>query len=60
MLLILIVLLLVFGLGGGYYGHTNNWGYQGGIGIGGILLLILILWLVFGGDGYLHTSHIFH
>jgi len=28
MLLLLIVLLLVLGLGGGYYGHSR-WGYGG-------------------------------
>lgn len=59
MLLILIVLLL-FGFGGGYYGHTNGWGYQGGIGIGGIVIICLLIWLFMGGDTYLHTSHIFH
>jgi hypothetical protein len=29
MLILIIVLILVFGLGGGYYGHTR-WGASGG------------------------------
>ena len=47
MLLLIIVLFLIFGCGGGYYGY-QNWGPQGGIGIGGILLLLLVLFLFFG------------
>ncbi len=45
--LILIVFLLLF-VFGGRYGY-NRWGYSGGIGIGGVLILILLLWLLFGG-----------
>ena len=33
MILLIIVLVLVFGLGGGYFGY-NRWGYRGGGGIG--------------------------
>ena len=38
------ILLLLFGGGFGY----RRYGHRGGIGIGGILLLILVLYLVFG------------
>ena len=47
MLLLIIVLLLVFGGGGGYYGHTR-WGYRGGagVGLGTILLVVLVAYLL--------------
>jgi hypothetical protein len=48
---VIIVLLIVAllggfsGIGGGpFYGY----GYHGGIGLGGILIVILIVWLLFG------------
>ena len=44
LILIIIVLLLIFGGGFGY----NRWGYGGGIGIGGILLIVLIVYLLVG------------
>jgi hypothetical protein len=49
MLIILIILLLVFGAGGGYYGHSR-WGYGGsaGIGLGTILLIVLVVYLLGG------------
>jgi hypothetical protein len=48
MLLVLIVLLLVFGVGGGYYGHSR-WGSRGGTGIGlGTILLILLIAYMLG------------
>jgi hypothetical protein len=44
MLILLIVLILVFGLGGNFY---NEGAYRGpGIGIGTILLIILIYMLL--------------
>ena len=43
LILIIIVLLLIFGGGFGY----TRWGYGGGIGIGGILLIVL--WYLFVG-----------
>jgi len=43
MLLLIIVLVLVFGLGGGYYGNSR-WGPSGGAGIGvGTIVLILLI-----------------
>jgi hypothetical protein len=47
MLLLIIILLLVLGGGGGYYGHSR-WGYRGGagIGLGTILLILLIAYLL--------------
>jgi hypothetical protein len=47
MLILLIVLLLVLGGGGGYYGHSR-WGYRGGagVGLGTILLILLVAYLV--------------
>jgi hypothetical protein len=47
MLIILIILLLIFGAGGGYYGHSR-WGPTGGtgIGLGTILIILLIAYLL--------------
>ena len=45
-LVILIILLLLL-FGGGGYGYSR-YGYGGGIGIGGILLIVLIVYLLFG------------
>jgi len=42
--LIILIIVLLFGGGFGY----RRYGHRGGIGIGGILLLILILYLIFG------------
>lgn len=50
MLLILIIVLLLCGGGfGSYYGHTN-WGpaFGPGIGIGTILLVLLVFFLLQG------------
>jgi len=46
MLILIIVLLLIFG-GGGYYGY-GRWGYRGGagIGVGGVLLILLIAYML--------------
>jgi len=47
MLLILLILILFFGLGGNYF---NDGAYRGpGIGIGTILLIILLVMLFRGG-----------
>jgi hypothetical protein len=47
MLIRIIVLVLVFGMGGGYYGHSR-WGPRGGagIGLGTILIILLICYLL--------------
>jgi hypothetical protein len=42
LILIILVIFLLFGGGFGYH----QWGPSGGIGIGGIILLILILYLL--------------
>ncbi len=44
LILIIIVLFLLFG---GSFGYSR-YGYRGGIGIGGVLLIILILYLLLG------------
>jgi hypothetical protein len=44
LILIVIILLLLFGGGFGY----SRWGYSGGIGIGGILLIVLVVYLLVG------------
>jgi len=47
--LILIVIVLVILFGGGFYSVDGNYPYRGpGIGIGGVLLLILLIWLLTG------------
>ena len=54
MLLVLLLVILVFGVGGGaWYGPRSGWsGYQyGGGGIGLILIVLLVLFL-FGGLRY--------
>ncbi len=47
MLILIIIVLLVLGAGGGYYGHSR-WGYRGGtgIGLGTILAVLLIAYLL--------------
>ena len=48
MLILIIILLLIFGVGGGYYGHTR-WGPRGGTGIGlGTILVILLIAYMLG------------
>jgi hypothetical protein len=44
LILIIIVLLLLFGGGLGF----QRWGASGGIGIGGLLLVVLIIYLLLG------------
>jgi len=45
LILLIIVLLFVFG-GGGYYGYSRYPDCGPGLGIGGLLLLILVVWLI--------------
>jgi hypothetical protein len=51
MLLIFVLLILFFGLGGGYWGYTT-YGPRGGFGIVGLLILLLLLFYFFGGGPY--------
>lgn len=44
LILIVIVLVMFFGGGLGY----QRWGYNGGFGIGGVLLVILVVYLLLG------------
>ena len=49
MLLLIIILLLIFGAGGGYYGHTRCGPSGGaGIGLGTVLLIVLVVYLLGG------------
>ena len=47
MLILIIILFVLFGLGGGYYGHTR-WGRSGGVGtgLGTILVIFLIAYML--------------
>jgi hypothetical protein len=47
MLLLIIILLVLFAGGGGYWGY-GRWGSRGGagIGLGGVLLILLIAYLL--------------
>jgi len=48
MLLLIVILILLFGVGGGYYGHTR-WGPSGGAGIGlGTIVVILLIAYMLG------------
>jgi hypothetical protein len=49
MLILLIILLILFAGGGGYYGHSR-WGPSGGAGIGlGTILIVLLVVYLLGG-----------
>ena len=52
MLLILIILILLFGLGGFHFGNQWNAGYGPGVGLGTVLVVILIIWLLGGFGGF--------
>ena len=48
MLLLIVILLLFFAGGGGYYSY-NRWGSRGGAGIGlGTILLVLLIAYMLG------------
>jgi len=47
MLLIIVIVLIVFALSGPWYPYSRQWGY-GPSGLLGIILLILLLYLLFG------------
>jgi hypothetical protein len=46
MLILIILLVLLFG--GGFFGYSR-YGTGGGMGIGGVVLVILLAWLLLGG-----------
>jgi hypothetical protein len=48
MLLLIILLVLLFGGGGGYYGYSR-WGYGGGLGVLGTVLIIVLVVYLLGG-----------
>jgi len=55
MIMILLIILVIFLLGGGLGVHYGSWGGpnyssygMGGIGLGGILLLVLVVLLLSG------------
>ena len=48
MLLLIILLVLLFGGGGGYYGYSR-WGYGGGLGVLGTVLIIELVVYLLGG-----------
>lgn len=46
-MLLIILLILVFGGGFGYWGHRQYGGYAGpGIGLGTLLVILLVLYLL--------------
>lgn len=52
-ILIIILVLLLFGGGGGYYGYST----YGGAGLGGVLGLVLIIFLVLWFAGALRGGN---
>jgi hypothetical protein len=51
MLLIILILLILFGFGGGQFYNGGAYRTQG-FGIGTILIIILIVWLLMGNAPY--------
>jgi hypothetical protein len=59
MLILLVILLLIIFFGGGNWGYTrfgNSYYGGAGIGLGGVLLILLVVYLM-GGFGGTHTLH---
>ena len=54
MLLVLLILILLFGFGGYSFGNRWNAGYGPGVGLGTILAVCLVIWLL-GGFGGFHS-----
>ena len=54
MLLLILILILLFGVGGGYWGNRYNPSYGVPFGLGTVLVVCLVIWLL-GGFGSLHT-----
>ena len=53
MILLLLVLILLFGFGGGWCGSRYAPGYGPHFGLGTVVVVLLIIWLL-GGFGYVH------
>jgi hypothetical protein len=51
---VLLLLLLILLLCGGGWGGYSRWGYGGGMGIVGLIVLFVILAYVMGGGPYFH------
>ena len=52
MLILIVLLVILLGGGGGYYGHSR-WGYRCGASVGlGTILLILLLAYMLGGFNF--------
>jgi hypothetical protein len=51
MLLAIIIILLIFGGGFGYWGSGRGYGYAGWSPLG-IILIILVVWLLLGRGPY--------
>jgi len=48
LILLIVILVLAFCVGSGYYGY-RRWGASEGMGVFGLVLILLILLYVFGG-----------
>jgi hypothetical protein len=42
-MLFLLIILLILATGGGFYGHSRQWGYAGWSPLGLILIIVLLL-----------------
>ncbi len=54
-MLVLLIILVLFGVfGGGYWGRERFGGYYGGggIGLGAVLVICLIIWLLGGFSSF--------
>jgi Protein of unknown function (DUF3309) len=47
-MLIILIVLLVLAFGGGFWGHSQNYGYASWSPLG-IILVVLVLFYLFGG-----------
>ena len=45
--MVILIILLVLLFGGGFFGYSH-YGTRGGMGIGGVILVILLAWLLLG------------
>jgi Protein of unknown function (DUF3309) len=48
-LLIVVIIIILGGIGGPFLGAPWRNGGYGGIGLGGLLVVILLIYLLFGG-----------